>query len=90
LSKTQLIIELWREARTRFTANDLKNKVAPCPSSPGFLIRHIGNVELLFAKNLFGSKDIKLIAKTVIAQKDTGEWVNPAEFKAYSDYAFKN
>jgi uncharacterized damage-inducible protein DinB len=96
-TNTQLLIELWQEARTRFTnqlqlitENDLKKKLTPSPNSLGFLIRHIGDVELLFAKNVFGSADIKVIAKTVIAKKDTGEWVNLAELKEYSDYAFKN
>jgi uncharacterized damage-inducible protein DinB len=96
-SNTQLLIELWIEARTRFTdqlqlipENDLKKKLTPSPNSLGFLIRHIGDVELLFAKNVFGSTDIKVIAKTVITKKDTGEWINLAELKEYSDYAFKN
>lgn len=96
-SKTRLLIELWREARTRFTnqlqlitESDLQKKMPPSPNSLGFLIRHIGDVELLFAKNVFGSSDIKVIAKTVIAQKDTGEWTKLVELKEYSDYAFKN
>jgi uncharacterized damage-inducible protein DinB len=96
-SNTQLLTELWLEARTRFTnqlllitENDLKKKLLPSPNSLGFLIRHISDVELLFAKNVFGSADIMVIAKTVIAQKDTGEWINLAELKEYSDYAFKN
>jgi uncharacterized damage-inducible protein DinB len=96
-SNTQLLIELWRESRTRLTnqlqlitENDLKKKLAPSPNSVGFLIRHIGDVELLFAKNVFGSTDIKVIAKTVIAKKDTDEWTNLVELKEHSDYAFKN
>jgi uncharacterized damage-inducible protein DinB len=96
-SNTQLLTELRLEARTRFTnqlllitENDLKKKLLPSPNSLGFLIRHISDVELLFAKNVFGSADIMVIAKTVIAQKDTGEWINLAELKEYSDYAFKN
>jgi uncharacterized damage-inducible protein DinB len=101
-SNTQLLIELWREARTRFTnqlelitESDLQKKLAPSPNSLGFLIRHIGDIELLFAKNVFGSIDIKVIAKTVIAKTviaktDTGGWTNLAELKEYSDYAFKN
>ena len=78
-SKTQLFIELWEEARTRFsnqlsnvTQEDLSKRLLPAPNSIGFLIRHIGDVELLFAKNVFGAQDVKVIAKTVIAQKDTG------------------
>jgi uncharacterized damage-inducible protein DinB len=96
-SNTQLLIELWREARTRFTnqlelitESDLQKKLPPSPNSLGFLIRHIADIELLFAKNVFGLIDIKVIAKTVIAQKDTGVWTNLAELKEYSNYAFKN
>jgi hypothetical protein len=37
-------------------------------------MRHIADVELLFGKNVFGSTEIKVIAKTVIDKKDSGEW----------------
>lgn len=94
-SKTQLFIELWEEARTRFsnqlsnlTEDDLSKKLLPAPNSIGFLIRHIGDVELLFAKNVFGAQDVKVIAKTVIAQKDTGEWTNLGELLEYVQYSF--
>ncbi|MGO4820744.1 MULTISPECIES: DinB family protein [unclassified Flavobacterium] len=96
-SNTQLLIELWKEARTRFTnqltqitENDLKKRLPPSPNSLGFLIRHVGDVELLFAKNVFGESDVKVIAKTVIAQKDTGEWTSLDELKTHNDYAFKS
>jgi len=96
-SNTQLLIELWKEARTRFTnqlalitENDLQKKLGSSPNSLGFLIRHIGDVELLFAKNVFGESDVKVIAKTVIAQKDTGEWTNLSELQIHNDYAFKS
>ncbi|MEG3656305.1 DinB family protein [Arenibacter palladensis] len=95
-SKTQLFIELWEEARTRFsnqlpniTQEDLSKRLLPAPNSIGFLIRHIGDVELLFAKNVFGAQDVKVIAKTVIAQKDTGEWTNLAELLEYVEYSFQ-
>ncbi|MBC8766750.1 DinB family protein [Arenibacter sp. BSSL-BM3] len=94
-SKTQLFIELWEEARTRFSnqlsnlkEDDLSKKLIPAPNSIGFLIRHIGDVELLFAKNVFGAQDIKVIAKTVIAQKDTGEWTNLEELLEYVQHSF--
>lgn len=94
-TKTQVLVELWTEARTRFTKQleqlteeDLKKKLPPSVNSVGFLIRHIGDVELLFAKNVFGDKSVKVIAKTVIAQKDTGEWTNLAELKAYVASSF--
>jgi len=88
-TKTQLFLELWTEARTRFTnqfvnltEEDLKKGLPPAVNSVGFLIRHIGDVELLFAKNVFGDKEIKVIAKTVTAQTDTGEWTNLAQLKS--------
>lgn len=95
-TKTQLFLELWQEARTRFsnqlahlTEEDLKKKLPPSANSVGFLIRHIGDVELLFAKNVFGGKEVKVIAKTVISQKDTGEWTNLTELKEYVDHSFR-
>lgn len=93
-SKSFTLIALWREARTRFssqlallTEEDLKKKLLPATNSVGFLIRHIGEVELLFAKNVFGATEIKVVAKTVISKKDTGEWTNLEELKAYTTQA---
>lgn len=95
-TKTQLFLEIWSEARTRFTnqlldltEEDLKKRLLPSINSVGFLIRHIGDVELLFAKNVFNGMDVKVVAKTVIAQKDTGEWTNLVELKDYVDYSFQ-
>nr|WP_222840106.1 DinB family protein [Flavihumibacter stibioxidans] len=90
-------MQTWVEARTRFTnllkdikEEDLKKKLANTKNSAGFLIRHIGDVELLFAKNVFGATEIKVQAKTVIAQHDTGEWTNIVELLEYEQYAFDN
>lgn len=76
-------IELWKEGRTRFTnqlakitPEDLSKKLGGSPNSAGFLIRHIAEVELLFAKNVFGNMDVKVDAKTLKAGKDTGEWTD--------------
>jgi uncharacterized damage-inducible protein DinB len=95
-TKTELFLELWIEARTRFSnqlphlsEKDLKKKLVPSPNSIGFLIRHIGDVELLFAKNVFGASDTKVIAKTVIAQRDTGEWTNINELVEYVNHSFE-
>lgn len=95
-TRTQLLLELWMEARTRFsnqldniTATDLAKKLVPSVNSAGFLIRHIGDVELLFAKNVFGASDVKVIAKTVIDQKDTGEWTDLDSLKAYVALSFE-
>jgi len=95
-SRTQLFIELWEEARTRFSnqlpniiQEDLSKRLLPATNSIGFLIRHIGDVELLFAKNVFGAHEVKVIAKTVIAQKDTGEWTNLTELLEYVEYSYQ-
>lgn len=86
--------ELWKEGRTRFTnqfanitASDLTKHLGVSPNSVGFLIRHIAEVELLFAKNVFGLADVKIVAKTVISGKDTGEWTNLQDLLALQEEA---
>lgn len=81
-----LFIQLWKEGRTRFEKllpqileKDLSKRLGSSPNSAGFLIRHVAEVELLFAKNVFGLSEIKVSAKTLIAGKDTGEWTNLEE-----------
>lgn len=88
------LIELWAEGRTRFTKfldvvqeADLPKKNGDSPNSAGFLIRHIAEVELLFAKNVFKNPEVKVTAKTLIAQRDTGEWTNLVELKEIAAYA---
>ena len=95
-TQTQTLIELWKEARTRFTnqmenikETDLPKKIEPSVNSVGFLIRHVGDVELLFAKNVFGAADVKVTAKTVIDKYDTGEWTNLGQLKDYVKYSFE-
>ncbi|WP_323789593.1 DinB family protein [Psychroserpens sp.] len=95
-TKTELLLQLWQEARTRFTNQlpslieaDLRKKLLPSPNSIGFLIRHIGDVELLFAKNVFGASETKVKAKTVMAQKDSGEWTHLNELIAYVNHSFE-
>jgi uncharacterized damage-inducible protein DinB len=95
-TKTDLLLDLWMEARTRFSnqlvnlsENDLKNKLGNSPNSVGFLMRHIGDVELLFAKNVFGDSAIKVSAKTVIEKRDTGEWTDVESLKKYVDESFQ-
>jgi uncharacterized damage-inducible protein DinB len=77
------LLALWQEGRTRFTnllpeisAEDLKRKLLPARNSVGFIIRHVGDVEFLFAKNVFQLPDLKVHAKTIIDQRDTGEWTD--------------
>lgn len=91
---TNHFLALWKEARTRFTKQleviketDLQKKLGKSPNSAGFLIRHIAEVELLFAKNVFGKNDVKITAKTVIEGKDTGKWTDLAELKSIVEQA---
>ena len=94
-SKTEILIEHWEESRTRFTNEleklnsvDLTKKLGNSPNSIGFLVRHIADVELLFAKNVFGDSSIKVTAKTVIDKRDTGEWVYLEDLKTYVNESF--
>ncbi|RKS02942.1 MULTISPECIES: DinB family protein [unclassified Flavobacterium] len=96
MSTTATLLQLWMESRTRFTNQlatltelDLVKKLPPAKNSVGFLIRHIGEVELLFAKNVFGSEEAKVVAKTVIEKKDTGEWTDLDALNAFVDYSFE-
>ncbi len=95
-TKTEILIALWIEARTRFTnqlasltEQDLKKKLLPSQNSAGFLIRHIGDVELLFAKNVFGASETRVVAKTVIDKRDTGEWTDLEQLKEYVQNSFE-
>jgi len=96
MSTTTSLLALWKEARTRFSnqlsqlnEDDLQKKIASNSNSIGFLMRHIGDVELLFAKNVFGDSTVSVIAKTVIDQIDSGEWTNLNELIAYTNKSFQ-
>jgi len=93
----QEFIDLWKEGRTRFSKlldniqeTDLTKHLGNSPNSAGFLIRHIAEVELLFSKNVFGQAEVKIVAKTLIAGKDTGEWTNLEELISFEQYAFES
>lgn len=95
-TQTQLLLELWKEARTRFsdqmatiTASDLIKKLLPSQNLVGSLIRHIGEVELLFAKNIFGAANTKISAITVKVKNDTGERTNLKELKDFVAQSFE-
>lgn len=97
MTTTIFYLQTWVEARTRFTnllkdisEVDLPKKLIHTKNSAGFLIRHIADVELLFAKNVFGASAVKVQAKTVIAQQDNGEWTNLSDLLEYQQYAFEN
>ncbi len=88
------IITLWREGRTRLTnqlntikTEDLPKKLGDSPNSAGFLIRHIAEVELLFAKNVFGNMGVKVDAQTLKAGKDNGVWTNLESLLAFVEEA---
>lgn len=94
---TQAYLQTWAEARTRFSnllpsikEEDLAKKLVNTKNSAGFLIRHIADVELLFAKNVFGATELKVQAKTLIAQHDTGEWTSLQELLDYQQLAFNS
>ncbi|MBZ9651010.1 DinB family protein [Psychroflexus montanilacus] len=93
---TQHYLNLWKEARTRFSnpldtisEDDLRKTLGESPNSIGFLIRHIAEVELLFAKNVFKLDGVQITAKTVIDGKDTGKWTNLEALRDISDYAYE-
>ncbi|MBS3915542.1 MAG: DinB family protein [Bacteroidetes bacterium] len=94
---TEAFLQTWIESRTRFSnllkdlkQEDLPKKLIHTNNTSGYLIRHIGDVELLFAKNVFGALDLKVLAKTVALKHDTGEWTNLQELLDYQQEAFKN
>jgi uncharacterized damage-inducible protein DinB len=93
---TKLLYDAYKEARTRLQIvidklleEDLSKKIGDCPNSIGFLMRHIGDVELLFSKNVFKMTDVQVKAQTVIDQKDTGAWTNLDELNEYVKHSFK-
>jgi uncharacterized damage-inducible protein DinB len=88
--RTTSLLVLFSEGRTRFikvldsiTEADQTKKLMPSPNSAGFLIRHIGDVELLFAKNVFGLEGVQVRASTVAKGHDIGEWTYLAALKDY-------
>lgn len=88
--RTASLLALFTEGRTRFTKlldqltkADLPKKLTAAPNSIGFLVRHIGDVELLFAKNVFGLPGVQVHASTVAKGHDTGEWTDLDALKTY-------
>ena len=94
--ETKYFHDAYKEARTRLDlvlknikTEDLSKKLEPCPNSVGFLMRHIGDVELLFSKNVFKAAEIQVKAQTVIDQKDTGIWTDLDELNGYLSNSFE-
>jgi uncharacterized damage-inducible protein DinB len=83
MSKTDLMLALWEEGRTRLanllpgiTPIDLSRRLHPQSNSLGWLLRHIGEVEHLFAKNVFG-EPIEVRASTIGPMaKDHGQFTD--------------
>jgi uncharacterized damage-inducible protein DinB len=93
---TKYFYEAYKEARTRLSLVlekikqiDLSKKLEPSPNSFGFLMRHIGDVELLFSKNVFKNEAVQVKAQTVIDQKDSGIWTNLEELNTYLQHSFE-
>ena len=83
MGTTHAFYDAYKEARTRLalviqelSPEDLSKKLLPGENSIGFLLRHIGDVELLFAKNVFRLEGVEVKAQTVIDKLDTGIWTN--------------
>lgn len=78
-----MMYEMWKMGRSRLTkleeeleSNDTSKRLHPDSSSLGWYLRHIAEVELLFAKNVFG-KDIEVKAQTIGSlAKDRGNFTN--------------
>lgn len=89
MNQTQAILEIWQESRTRLTnqftqlnESDLLKRLHPQSNCVGFLLKHIGEVEQLFARNVFGL-DIKGSIETIGVGKDKGQFTNLQELLDY-------
>ena len=96
MTTSQHLQAAYIEARTRLSkvtdtiiASDLKKKLGAGPNSIGFLMQHIAEVELLFCKNVFGHAEVKVVAHTVIDQKDTGVWTDLQTIQSFLDESGK-
>lgn len=103
MNQTEAILELWLESRTRLTNqfgqltnNDLLKRLHPQSNCIGFLLKHIGEVEQLFARNVFGL-NIKGSIETLGVGKDKGQYTDLQqlldylnESKVYLEQAISN
>jgi uncharacterized damage-inducible protein DinB len=80
---TPQLLQMFKMGRSRLTnqlpnikESDMVKKLHPDSNSIGFLLQHIAEVELLFAKNVFGL-DIRVAMQTVGKTiRDTGKFTN--------------
>ncbi len=83
---TEQLLKMYKMGRTRLTnqlpnikETDLSKKLHTNSNSIGFLLRHIAEVEHLFAKNVFGL-DIKVTLQTVgKGIHDSGKFIDLAK-----------
>lgn len=76
-----MFFDLWKMGRTRLTnqlsnieETDLLKRLHPNSNSVGWLLRHVAEVELLFAKNVFG-QNLSVKAQTIGSiAKDRGQF----------------
>lgn len=81
---TQTYFNMWKMGRTRLTnqlnnisKKDLLKRVHSDSNSVGWLMRHIAEVELLFAKNVF-ERELNVKAQTIGSiAKDRGQFNEP-------------
>jgi uncharacterized damage-inducible protein DinB len=93
---TDILLKMWLMSRTRLTTllpeitkEKLAHKVHPDSNSIGHLLRHIAEVEHLFAKNVFGL-DIRVKIQTVGPMvRDKGHFTNLEELISFLDEAQK-
>lgn len=91
---TQELVKMFKMGRTRLTnqlphikESDLTKKLHLDSNSIGFLLQHIAEVELLFAKNVFGLNikvSISTVGKTI---HDTGKFTNISELNSHLNQA---
>lgn len=94
MNQTEVLHALWLEARTRLSnqlpnikETDLLKRLHPQSNCIGFLLKHIGEVEQLFARNVFGLS-IKGSIETLGVGKDLGQYTNLVELTDYLDESF--
>lgn len=94
MTKTELMLALWEEGRTRLTnllpattAADLPRRLHPQSNSLGWLLRHIGEVEHLFAKNVFGEPIDVRVSTVGNLVKDHGQFNDLDALLAYLEEA---
>jgi uncharacterized damage-inducible protein DinB len=94
MNRTELLLSIWEEGRTRLTnqlagitSADLTRRLHPNSNSLGWILRHVGEVELLFAKNVFG-EPIEVRASTVGPMvKDSGRFTELEPLLAHLEEA---